>query len=149
MPDLSHDEIKQRVRAESERKYPGLRKHQLTAAMKKDGYTANGHKGRMLDCWKLEWLISNGTATELVSEQKKGVSPCVFGVNGGEFVKNDPWLDEFRRDLDALKQKYRRIGAENNIMSVYPRPRTKQILILYSIPITRNQDCLLRYRHKV
>lgn len=125
MPGLTDEEVKKEVLSEVSKKYPSVANtRQLNKAMKADGFHDKGYKNRKLDCWKLQWLKSNGTAMELVMEKKEGLAPCVFGLNGSEFVKQDPWLTQFKVELDVLKEKYRYAG-KNSIMSVYPRPTYK------------------------
>ena len=49
-------------------------------------------------------------------------------VNGSEFIADSPWLTEFERELNALRDKYARGAAArelSGIMSVYPRPTYK------------------------
>lgn len=125
MPNMSHEEIKKQVLEEMVKKYPNaVTRRQLSKVMKEAGFDSKGYTGRKLDCWKLQWLTSNGTASELTMEKKDGIAPCVFGLNGSDFVKEDPWLAQFKAELDALKEKYRYAGKDS-IMSVYPRPTYK------------------------
>ena len=49
-------------------------------------------------------------------------------MNGEEFVKDSPWIEDYIRDITAIKDKYGR--GENKkllegIMEVYPRPTFK------------------------
>lgn len=125
MPGLTDEEVKKEVLMEVSKKYPSVANtRQCNKAMKADGFDSKGYTGRKLDCWKLLWLKSNGTATDLVMEKKEGLAPCVFGLNGNDFVKQDLWLTQFKVELDMLKEKYRHAG-KNSIMSVYPRPTYK------------------------
>lgn len=54
---------------------------------------------------------------------KDELYPCLFGINGNEFIKKDPWIYEYAKELNILKQKYKSIGGDR--MSVYPRPTYK------------------------
>lgn len=53
---------------------------------------------------------------------KDNIPPCLFGINGSEFIEHDHWIADYAEELNALKQKYKTMGT---IMSVYPRPTYK------------------------
>ena len=55
-------------------------------------------------------------------KKKENILPCLFGINGSEFVEQDPWIVDYAAELNALKEKYRSMGDR---MSVYPRPTYK------------------------
>lgn len=60
--------------------------------------------------------------------KNKKIKPQLLFINGEEFVKDSPWIYEYQRKIDKLKDKYAR--GENKqklsgIMSVYPRPTYK------------------------
>lgn len=55
-------------------------------------------------------------------KKKENILPCLFGINGSEFVKQDPWIVDYAEELNSLKQKYKSMGVR---MSVYPRPTYK------------------------
>lgn len=56
------------------------------------------------------------------------IKPQLLFINGQEFIKDSPWIDEYCREIDSLKNKYAR--GENKkrlsgVMEVYPRPTFK------------------------
>ena len=64
-------------------------------------------------------VIFTGKRTKCVHTQ---VDACVVGVNGQEFVKECPWVEDYAAELNQLKEKYRHMPGN---MSVYPRPTFK------------------------
>ena len=64
-------------------------------------------------------VIFTGKRTKCVHTQ---VDACVVGVNGREFVKECPWVEDYAAELNQLKEKYRHMPGN---MSVYPRPTFK------------------------
>ena len=54
--------------------------------------------------------------------RKDDIPSKIIGVNGSEFIKQCPWIEEYKADLDALKQKYKMVEGP---MTVYPRPTFK------------------------
>ena len=136
MPNMSYQDIKKQLAFKLENKYPNVLKkttNEYNKIMKINGFDSNGYTGRTLCCWKLQWLESNGTISSLKKERREGLHPCVFGVNGGEFIKFDSWIINFKTELNALKEKYRHAGKDG-IMSVYPRPTYKaNISFLFKI----------------
>lgn len=59
---------------------------------------------------------------------EKNILPKLLYINGEEFIKDSPWIQEYIDALTALKDKYAR--GENKkklsgIMEVYPRPTFK------------------------
>lgn len=53
------------------------------------------------------------------------IPPQVICVNGHEFVKDSPWIEEYQAVINALKDKYARGEGKKQLsgmMSVYPRP---------------------------
>lgn len=57
--------------------------------------------------------------------KKTIIPPQVICVNGHEFVKDSPWVEEYQAMINTLKDRYAR-GEEKKqlpgLMSVYPRP---------------------------
>lgn len=51
---------------------------------------------------------------------KKYSYPSLIYVNGTELIYGNEWVFEFQKDLQKLKNKYKRIGDDK--ISVYPRP---------------------------
>lgn len=51
---------------------------------------------------------------------KKHPHPCLVYLNGSKLIEDNEWVFEFQKDLQNLKNKYKRIG--NGKISVYPRP---------------------------
>lgn len=62
-------------------------------------------------------ILFTGKVTKNVT-----VHPQIIGVNGYDFIRNCPWVYEYKNELDELKRKYSKM--EGN-MSVYPRPTFK------------------------
>lgn len=60
---------------------------------------------------------------------KKNIEPCIFGVNGIEFIEKDKkWITIYAYEINKLKQKFN----NGEIMCVYPRPTYKaKIKFLY------------------
>lgn len=59
---------------------------------------------------------------------KKNIQPQLIYLNGNEFLEDCEWLEDYKRDIETLKDKYGR--GENKklltgIMEVYPRPTYK------------------------
>lgn len=123
IPKKSIEEIKQEIILEYSKKYSG---NTTIKAINKDikskGFITNNLTGKKLYLWILQWLKSDGKVTELILEKKENRLPCVFGINGCEFISQESWLVDFKRDLSNLKEKYKNIGIN---MSVYPRPTYK------------------------
>lgn len=68
------------------------------------------------------------TGKEYKKTPEKNIPGKLLFMNGEEFVKDSPWIQEYIRDITALKDKYGR--GENKkllegIMEVYPRPTFK------------------------
>lgn len=62
------------------------------------------------------------TGKKYKKQKQKDKLPCLFGINGSEFVEQDPWISNYSHELNMLKEKYKSIGSR---MSVYPRPTYK------------------------
>ena len=56
-------------------------------------------------------------------KRKEDISSKIIGVNGSEFIKQCPWIEDYKTELDILKKKIRR--KTRRTMSVYPRPTFK------------------------
>jgi len=57
--------------------------------------------------------------------KSKSIKPQLLFINGNDFVKESPWIYEYQRKLDLLKDEYARGTGKKKltgIMSVYPRP---------------------------
>ena len=68
------------------------------------------------------------TGKEYKKTPEKNIPGKLLFMNGEEFVKDSPWIEDYIRDITALKDKYGR--GENKkllegIMEVYPRPTFK------------------------
>lgn len=68
------------------------------------------------------------TGKEYKRTPEKNILPKLLYINGEEFVKDSPWIQDYIKELTALKDKYAR--GENKkrlagIMEVYPRPTFK------------------------
>jgi hypothetical protein len=57
----------------------------------------------------------------IIYTAKKSVTydPQIVGVNGIRFIENCPWIEEYMKDINIIKQKFS--NREGN-MFVYPRP---------------------------
>ena len=56
---------------------------------------------------------------------EKNIRPQIFTAMGDEFLVDSPWVYEFERELNALRDKYGRGDNKkqlSGLMSVYPRP---------------------------
>lgn len=60
--------------------------------------------------------------TGKVFARREEILPAVYGINGGDIISSSPWLLDFKRDIDALKEKYKETAG---LMTVYPRPTYK------------------------
>jgi hypothetical protein len=47
--------------------------------------------------------------------------PQIIGVNGSKFIENCPWIEEYMREINLIKQKYS-VSVKPGNMNVYPRP---------------------------
>jgi len=59
---------------------------------------------------------------------EKNIPPQLLFINGEEFIKDAPWLEEYISEINALKDKYARGPNKkglSGIMEVYPRPTFK------------------------
>lgn len=68
------------------------------------------------------------TGKEYKRTPEKNIPPKLLYINGEEFIKDSPWIQEYIDVLNTLKDKYAR--GENKkklsgIMEVYPRPTFK------------------------
>jgi hypothetical protein len=74
------------------------------------------------------WYIVFFTGKEYKNTPEKNIPAKLLYINGDEFVKDSPWLDEYIREITYLKDKYGRGQAKKKlagIMEVYPRPTFK------------------------
>lgn len=68
------------------------------------------------------------TGKEYKKTPEKNIPGKLLFMNGEEFVKDSPWIEDYIREITAIKDKYGR--GENKkglegIMEVYPRPTFK------------------------
>ena len=59
---------------------------------------------------------------------EKNISPQLLFINGEEFTKDAPWLENYISEINALKDKFARGPNKkglSGIMEVYPRPTFK------------------------
>lgn len=74
------------------------------------------------------WYIIFFTGKEYKKKPENNIPPKLLYINGEEFVKDSPWLEEYIQEITALKDKYARGPAKKmlaGIMEVYPRPTFK------------------------
>lgn len=68
------------------------------------------------------------TGKRYKNKKKSDIDPRLICLNGNEFIKNDQWIKDYIRDIEAVKNKYAR-GMNKKllsvIMEVYPRPTFK------------------------
>ena len=68
------------------------------------------------------------TGKEYKKTPEKNIPGKLLFMNGEEFVKDSPWIEDYIRDITALKDKYGRGKNKKllkGIMEVYPRPTFK------------------------
>lgn len=68
------------------------------------------------------------TGKQYKKSSDKNIPPQLLFLNGEEFIKDSPWLEEYIREITALKEKYARGPNKkllSGIMEVYPRPTFK------------------------
>ena len=61
-------------------------------------------------------------------KKKKSIKPQIIGVNGQEFCSKSLWIEEYKKDIENLKNKWGRGENAKKLlgpMSVYPRPTYK------------------------
>lgn len=68
------------------------------------------------------------TGKQYKKTPEKNIPPQVLFINGEDFIKDSPWIQEYKRELDSLRDRYAR--GENKkklsgLMEVYPRPTYK------------------------
>ena len=74
------------------------------------------------------WYIIFFTGKEYKRKTENNIPAKLLYINGEEFVKDSPWLEEYIKDITALKDKYARGPSKKllaGIMEVYPRPTFK------------------------
>ena len=68
------------------------------------------------------------TGKEYKRTPEKNIPPQLLFINGEEFIKDAPWLENYISEINALKDKYARGPNKkglSGIMEVYPRPTFK------------------------
>ena len=61
-----------------------------------------------------------------IYKKRDDIPAKILDINGKWFVDKDPWISEYSRELNSLKEKYLEVGKKSGIrMSVYPRPTYK------------------------
>ena len=61
-------------------------------------------------------------------QTKPDLPPKIIYCNGERFIRESPWIEEYRQEIEKLKDKYARGEAKKKlpgIMEVYPRPTYK------------------------
>ena len=74
------------------------------------------------------WYIIFFTGKEYKRKTENNIPAKLLYINGEEFIKDSPWLEEYIKDITALKDKYARGQSKKllaGIMEVYPRPTFK------------------------
>ena len=74
------------------------------------------------------WYIIFFTGKKYKRKPENNIPEKLLYINGEEFIKDSPWLEEYTQEITALKDKYARGAAKKQlagIMEVYPRPTFK------------------------
>ena len=74
------------------------------------------------------WYIIFFTGKEYKKKPENNIPAKLIYLNGEEFIKDSPWLDEYIQEITILKDKYGRGQSKKElpgIMEVYPRPTFK------------------------
>jgi hypothetical protein len=74
------------------------------------------------------WYIIFFTGKEYKRKPENNIPAKLLYINGEEFIKDSPWLEEYIQEITVLKDKYARGAAKKQlagIMEVYPRPTFK------------------------
>jgi hypothetical protein len=74
------------------------------------------------------WYIILFTGKENKKNPELTILPQLLYINGHEFVKDSPWIEEYIQEISKLKDKYARGESKKQlegIMEVYPRPTFK------------------------
>ena len=61
-------------------------------------------------------------------KRKSSIKPQIIRVNGDVFFKKSPWVEDYKKDIEYLKDKWGRGENAKKLcgpMSVYPRPTYK------------------------
>ena len=59
---------------------------------------------------------------------KSCINPKILFINGETFIKESPWISEYHKEIEILRNKYARGDNKKKLsgcMSVYPRPTYK------------------------
>jgi len=77
---------------------------------------------------KKSFILSSSLEKNTKKLQKKNIPGKLLFMNGEEFVKDSPWIEDYICEITAIKDNYGR--GENkkrleDIMEVYPRPTFK------------------------
>ena len=90
------------------------------------------------------WYIIFFTGKEYKKKKENNISPQLLYINGNEFIKDSPWIEEYINEITVLKDKYARGESKkllSGIMEVYPRPTFKaDIRKFINYPITEKVD---------
>lgn len=60
--------------------------------------------------------------------KEKNLEPCVLFINGNEFIKDSPWISDYNKEINDLKNKWCRGENKKKLsgpMEVYTRPTFK------------------------
>ena len=74
------------------------------------------------------WYVILFTGKDYKLTPEKNIPPQILYVNGEEFVRDSPWIEDYVREITWLKDKYARGEGKKSltgIMEVYPRPTFK------------------------
>jgi hypothetical protein len=74
------------------------------------------------------WYVILFTGKEYKLTPEKNIPPQLLYLNGEEFIHDSPWIEDYVREINLLKDKYARGEGKKSlsgIMEVYPRPTFK------------------------
>ena len=74
------------------------------------------------------WYVILFTGKEYKLTPEKNIPPQLLYLNGEEFIRDSPWIEDYVREINMLKDKYARGEGKKSlsgIMEVYPRPTFK------------------------
>ena len=69
------------------------------------------------------------------AKKSKNYKPQIIGVNGNTFIENCPWIEDYIKDLNIIKQKY---SSMKGNMYVYPRPNLSSDI---KFLLLKSQEC--------
>lgn len=65
---------------------------------------------------------------KIFKNETKNIDPCILFINGYDFIKDSPWVNEYYKEINELKNKWCRGENKKKLsgpMEVYTRPTFK------------------------